>query len=56
MQIKIIKGCIGLGFLMIFINFFKVMTFIEFDRFLKTSVDICRVCKCIDDFYFKRLL
>ena len=36
---------------MTFINFLKMMTFIEFDRFLKTSIDFCKVCKCIDDFY-----
>ena len=36
---------------MIFIDFFKMMTFIEIDRFLKTSIDFCRVCKCIDYFY-----
>ena len=36
---------------MTFIDFFKMMTFIEFDRFLKTSLDFCRVCKCMDDFH-----
>ena len=45
---------------MTFIDFFKMMTFIEFDRFLKTSIDFYRVCKYICmtfiDFYFKRLL
>ena len=36
---------------MTFIHFFKTMTFIEFDRFLRTSVNFCRVHKCIDDFH-----
>ena len=36
---------------MIFIDFFKMITFIEFDRFLKTYIDFCRVCKCIYDFH-----
>ena len=36
---------------MTFIEFFKMMTFIELDRFLKTSLDFCRVCKCMDDFH-----
>ena len=36
---------------MIFVDFFKMMTFIEFDRFLKTFINFYRVCKCIDDFY-----
>ena len=36
---------------MTFIDFFKMMTFIEFDIFLKTSIDFCSVCKCIYDFY-----
>ena len=39
---------------MTFIDFFKMMTFIEFDRFLKTFIDFCRVCKCMYD--FRRLL
>ena len=30
---------------MIFIDFFKMITFIEFNRFLKTSIDFCRVCE-----------
>ena len=34
---------------MTIIDFFKMMTFIDFDRFLKTSIDFCRVSKCIDD-------
>ena len=34
---------------MTFIDFFKIMTFIEFDRCLKTSIDFCRVCKCMYD-------
>ena len=34
---------------MTFINFCKMMTFIEFDRFLKTFIDFCRVYKFIDD-------
>ena len=34
-----IKGYIELGFLMIFIDFFKMMIFIQFDRFLKTFID-----------------
>ena len=29
----------------------KNMTFLEFDNFLKTSIDICRVCKYIYNFY-----
>ena len=49
--LKSLRGCIGLGFLMTFIDFFKMMTFIEFDRFLKTSIDFFRVCKCIYDFH-----
>ena len=40
---------------MIFIDFLK-MIFIDFDIFLKISIDFYRVCKYIDDFYFKRLL
>ena len=36
---------------MIVIDFFKMMTFIEFDKFLKTSINFCRVCKYIDDFH-----
>ena len=36
---------------MTFIEFFKMMTFIEFDRFLKTFIDFYRVCKCMDDFH-----
>ena len=36
---------------MIFIEFFKMITFIEFDRFFKTSIDFYRVCKCMDDFH-----
>ena len=43
-------------FLMIFIDFFKMTTFIEFNRFLKTFIHFYRVCKCIIHFYFKRLL
>ena len=30
---------------MTFIDFFKIMTFIDFDIFLKTSIGFCRVCK-----------
>ena len=37
-----LRGCIGLGILMIFI---------EFDIFLKTSIDFCRICKCMYDFH-----
>ena len=36
---------------MTFINFFKMMTFIEFDRFLNTYKDFCRVCKYMYDFH-----
>ena len=36
---------------MTFIDIFKNMTFIELDRFLKISIDFCRVCKCMDDFH-----
>ena len=35
-------------------RFFKMMTFIEFDRFLKTFINFYRVCKCMND--FQRLL
>ena len=33
---------------MTFIEFFKIMTFIEFDIFLKTYIDFC---KCINNFH-----
>ena len=33
------------------IDFFKMMIFIYFDSFLKTFIDLCRVWKCMDDFY-----
>ena len=36
---------------MTFIDFFKMVTFIEFGRFLTTSIEFCRVCECIDDFH-----
>ena len=36
---------------MTFIDFFKMMAFIEFDRFLKIFIDFCRVCKCMYDFH-----
>ena len=36
---------------MIFIDFFKMMIFIEFDIFFKTFINFCRVCKYMDDFY-----
>ena len=36
---------------MTFIDFFKMTTFIEFDRSLKTSIDFCKVCKCMNDFH-----
>ena len=36
---------------MTFIDFFKMMTFIEFDRFLKTFINFCKVYKCMYDFY-----
>ena len=36
---------------MIFIGFFKIMTFIEFNRFLKNFTIFCKVCKYMDDFY-----
>ena len=36
---------------MTFTDFFKMVTFIEFDIFLKTSINFCRVCKCINDFH-----
>ena len=52
-------GCIRLELLITFIDLFKMMTFIKFDRFLKTFIDFYRVRKCIDDFHrllFKRLL
>ena len=42
---------IRLRLLMIFIDSFKMMIFIEFDRFLKTSIYFCRVCKCMYDFH-----
>ena len=32
-----------------FIDLFKMMIFIEFDRFLKAFINFCRVYKCIDD-------
>ena len=35
---------------MTFINFCKMITFIEFDRFLKIYIDFYKVCKCMDDF------
>ena len=44
------KGCIHLGFLNIFIDFFKWITFIKFDRFLKIFVKFCKVSKCINVF------
>ena len=45
-------GCIGLGFLKTFIiDFLKLMTFIEFDRFLKIFLNFGRVCKFMDDFH-----
>ena len=44
------KGCIHLGFLNIFIDFFKWITFIKFDRFLKIFVNFCKVSKCINVF------
>ena len=44
-------GCNGLRLLMTFIDFFKMMTFIEFDRFLKTFIDFCIVCKYMYDFH-----
>ena len=36
---------------MTFIDFFKMMTFIEFDRFLNTFINVCRICKYVDDFH-----
>ena len=36
---------------MTFIDIFKIMTFIECGRFLKTYIDFCRVCKCMYDFH-----
>ena len=36
---------------MTFIFFFKMMTCIEFDIFLKTFIDFYRVCKYIDGFH-----
>ena len=36
---------------MTFIDSFKMMTLIEFDRFLKTFIGFCRVCKCMNDFH-----
>ena len=47
---SVVKGCIGLGLLVMIIDFFKMMTYIEFHRFLKIFIDFCRVCTCIDDF------
>ena len=43
---------------MIFIDFFEMMIFIEFDIFLNTYIDFYKVCKFMDDlhFYFKRFL
>ena len=44
---------------MTFIDFFKMMIFIEFDIFLKTFIDFYKVCKYIDGFhrlFFKRFL
>ena len=36
---------------MIFIDFFKMITFIEFNRFLKTSIEFVNNTKYIDDFH-----
>ena len=36
---------------MTFTDFFKIMIFIEFDRFLKTFINFYRVYKYMDDFY-----
>ena len=51
LHILLERGCIELGFLKICINFFKWMTFKEFDIFLKTFINFCRVCKFMDDFH-----
>ena len=50
------KDVLDYEFLMIFIDFFKMMTFIKFNRFLKTFINLYRVCKYMIYFYFKRLL
>ena len=50
-RVDTLRGCIGLGLLLTFIEFFKMMTFIEFDRFLNTLIDFCRVYKFINDFH-----
>ena len=44
--------CIDLRLLIIFIGFFKIIIFIEFDRFLKTFIDSCIVCKYIHKLLF----
>ena len=41
---------------MTFIDLFKMMTFIEFDRFVKTSIEFVNVWMIFIDFYFKRRL